>query len=52
MDSAHQALDLLYRKLTGDDLAKLTDKELRQFRELCHHWAALASVKQESNTAA
>lgn len=51
MDTAHQALDLLYRKMTRDDLTKLTETERRQFRELCHHWAMLASNKQESAAA-
>jgi hypothetical protein len=51
MNNAHQALDVLRNKMSGDELRSLSAEQLKQFESICRHWAEMAKAAK-SNTAA
>lgn len=42
--SVQQAIDYLRHGLSSDEVETLSDRELYEFGELCHHWAEMARV--------
>ena len=53
MNAAQQALELLRNQMTDDDLAQLSDDDLRKFEANCYHWMKMAEAERKKrNTAA